>query len=139
MIRSTGSSEEIKIRAHHLFCMQGFQGYGYSPEFERNMAEIIDHLDKHPYFTLKVVAGADAICQSCPHLEDGNCTKPSSSAMRSMDLKVIKMLGIEEGTKKSAQEILKKVDKTLNHEDLLDICGGCSWKDKCLFFKSKSY
>jgi hypothetical protein len=28
-------SDPIVIRAHHLLCMQGFQGYGYTPDFEQ--------------------------------------------------------------------------------------------------------
>lgn len=134
MIQSTGSFDVIEIRAHHLLCMQGFQGYGYSQEFERNMADIINYLEKHPFFTLKVVAGVDAICQSCPHLKDGNCGKPDSSAIGNMDLKVLEKLGIEEGETKTAKEILNEVKETLNYKDLQEICGGCSWKDKCLFF-----
>ena len=34
----------LSIRAHHFLCMQGFQGYGYSEDFIRNMAGIIEYI-----------------------------------------------------------------------------------------------
>ncbi|PIU52192.1 DUF1284 domain-containing protein, partial [Candidatus Desantisbacteria bacterium CG07_land_8_20_14_0_80_39_15] len=30
----------MKIRAHHLLCVLGFQGLGYSPEFIKKMTQV---------------------------------------------------------------------------------------------------
>lgn len=131
-IQSIGCSS-LKIRAHHLFCMRGFQGYGYSREFEYNMEEVIQYLDLHPQSRLEVVASVDVICRCCPHLKDEVCDKSSPSNIQDMDLKVLKKLDITEGTVESVQELFKRV-KNLKLNDLRDICGDCSWIDKCLFF-----
>lgn len=134
-IQSIGCSN-LKIRAHHLFCMRGFQGYGYSREFECNMEEVIQYLDLHPQSQLKVVASADVICRCCPYLEDEGCKKSSPSNVQNMDLEALKKLDVQEGTVKTVQELFKMVED-LKLDDLHDICGDCSWIDKCLFFQSK--
>ena len=121
----------MEIRAHHLLCMQGYQGYGYSPDFKRNMEEIIEYLDANPHSRLKVVADADVICLKCPKLEGGHCNKYSSLAIVDMDLKVLEKLDLAEGAIEPAQKLLAEI-KTWNIYDLHDICRECSWKDKCL-------
>ena len=39
-VKNGVGSEPIRIRAHHLLCMQGFQGYGYNKTFTENMTHI---------------------------------------------------------------------------------------------------
>lgn len=136
VIQSTGSSDVLKIRAHHLLCMQGFQGYGYSRDFEGNLQKIIKYLDSNPHCRLKVVADADMICLKCPHLEDNHCNRSPSSIV-DMDLKVLKKLDIEEGATKTAQKLFREINEILDPDDFHDICGECSWKDKCLLYQSK--
>jgi hypothetical protein len=41
----------LKVRAHHLLCMQGFQGSGYSPEFVENFIKILDQVHENFYET----------------------------------------------------------------------------------------
>ncbi|HOI72314.1 MAG TPA: DUF1284 domain-containing protein [Methanobacterium sp.] len=129
-------SNIIKIRAHHLLCMQGYQGYGYNQDFEHNMEKIIEYLDSNPNFPLEVVADADIICQKCPHLENGQCNRSSSTAIVEKDLKVLEKLGLAACEKKPAQKVLSEVE-SLSCNDLHDICGECSWKVKCLLYISK--
>lgn len=134
---STESSDILKIRAHHLLCIQGFQGYGYSRDFERNMERIVNFLTSNPNSPLELMVGADIICQKCPHLENGHCNRSSSSTIRDMDLKVLKKLGLKEGAREPAQKLLGEV-KAWDRHDLQGICWECSWKDKCLLYLSKS-
>mgnify|MGYP000951224147 CR=1 FL=1 len=136
VIPGTGSSDVIKIRAHHLLCMQGFQGYGYSQGFQRNLEEIINYLESNPYSSLKLVADTDVICLKCPHLEDGHCDRYSYPAIRDMDLKVLEKLDLEVGVIEPVQKLLSQV-KAWNIHDLREVCGECSWKDKCLLYLSK--
>jgi hypothetical protein len=49
-------SDPIWIRAHHLLCVQGFQGYGYSPDFEQHMGSVVTFLNLNPSFKLQIVA-----------------------------------------------------------------------------------
>ena len=135
MIQNPGSSNIINIRAHHLLCMQGFQGYGYNQEFKCNLEKLIKYLDSHPHCRLKVVADADVICEKCPHLKDGYCNKSlPSDSIQDMDLKVLKKLGISEGKIETSHNLFHQVNLTLNQDD---ICGDCSWQNKCLWYQSK--
>jgi hypothetical protein len=136
--QGTGYSEAIKIRAHHLLCIQGYQGYGYSRKFMINMEKVIEFLNNHPYSCLKVVAEADVICESCPHLEGGCCNRYlHSNSIQSMDIQVLKKLGIADGHFGQVKNLFSQVKEALNKiEDVEDICGGCSWKDKCSWYLS---
>lgn len=132
-------SDKIRIRAHHLLCMQGYQGYGYSSDFEKNMGYIIVYLESRPQHLLKVVKEADAICQYCPHLKDGQCNKSvhSGPLMEEMDLLVMERLDIESGEEIRAQNIFSRVNEVFKtQKDLEGICGDCYWRDKCLWLLS---
>lgn len=135
MIQNPGSSNIINIRAHHLLCMQGFQGYGYNQEFRHNLNKLIKYLNSHPHGLLKVVADADVICEKCPHLKDGYCNKSlCPDSIHAMDLTVLKKLGVSEGKIETAQNLFHHVNSALN---LDDICTDCSWQGKCLWYQSK--
>ena len=82
----------MKIRAHHLLCMQGFQGYGYSEEFSQNMSKIIQKLKSHPEQKIEITADLDIICKSCPQKKNKICKNVISNWMiKRVDKKVIKI------------------------------------------------
>ena len=130
----------MKIRGHHLLCMQGFQGYGYGEDFSRNMAEIIEILQNFPEREIKIVAGTDSICTCCPYNLNGKCqeSQGSNDNIISMDLKVLKKLGIAPGSVFKAGEIFKIANNKLKtYIDVKYICGDCKWSEKCLFYLKK--
>lgn len=130
----------MKIRAHHLLCMQGFQGYGYSEDFSKNMAEIIEILQNFPKHKIEIIAGTDVICAFCPYDINGSCQEnhESNNRIMSMDVKVLKKLGISSGSIFEAEEIFNITNKKLKtHLDVEDICGNCRWSKKCLWYLKK--
>ncbi|WP_424356150.1 DUF1284 domain-containing protein [Methanobacterium sp. MBAC-LM] len=146
----------MKIRAHHLLCMQGFQGYGYSEDFSKNMAEIIEILQNFPEHEIEIVAETDSICTCCPYNINGKCQEsqgsleykvfggPKSKILTannriiSMDLKVLKKLDISPGSIFEAGEIFKITNEKLKtYFDVKDICGDCRWSEKCLWYLKK--
>lgn len=135
VIQNPGSSNIVPIRAHHLLCMQGFQGYGYNDEFRYNLEKLVKYLDSHPHCQIKVVADADVICEKCPNLKEEHCNKPlSSGSIQDMDITVLNKLKIPEGKIETAQNLFYQVNMALN---LDDVCGDCSWQSKCLWYQSK--
>ncbi|HHT19402.1 MAG: DUF1284 domain-containing protein [Euryarchaeota archaeon] len=133
-------SKPLRIRAHHLLCIQGFQGFGYSKEFTDNMAKITEQILKNPFSFIKIVNGADLICECCPHNNKGICNAESSSpnSVMFLDSLVLQNLKIEEGSIVSASQI-SLITKNLDGQTVNEICGNCSWRSKCLFFQEKRF
>ncbi len=96
----------MKIRAHHILCMQGFQGYGYSALFSKNMSEIIIELKDNPDKDIKIITECDEICKCCPHKKHDICKNFISNFMiKILDKKVLKKLKIESGSSIKAKDI----------------------------------
>lgn len=132
-------SNPIRIRAHHLLCIQGYQGHGYNKEFEKNMDKIVKQLESFPEQELEIIAECDDICFRCPHNVDELCRADTNPHMRvnDMDMFVLEKLDLKEETIDSAQNLFNLVNEKLDNFDVQQICGSCSWKLKCLWFKEK--
>ncbi|MGB8450782.1 MAG: DUF1284 domain-containing protein [Anaerocolumna sp.] len=129
----------IKIRAHHLLCMQGYQGYGYSKVFENNLHEIIKCIKSNPGLLIEVIAENDLICSSCPHLCKSECQmdESSNSRIHNMDMEIIKVLGLKSGDRGKASYFINLVNSKFKKRSQLNgICGNCQWKEKCLWYSS---
>ena len=129
-------SKCMKIRAHHLCCIQGFQGYGYSPAFITNMKAIISDFKASPSKSIKLVSECDAICTSCPSKRECSTQKSAHShRIKDMDLVVLDKLNIEEGTVIEANEAFRLLNSKLKTaSDIEDVCETCKWKRKCLWY-----
>lgn len=129
-------SKSIKIRAHHLCCMLGFQGYGYSPAFVTNMRKIISDIGSSPSSPIKLVSECDAICTSCPSKRECAAQKSiHSHRIKKMDLAVLEKLNIAEGTVIEAKEAFRLINSKLNTaSDIEDVCEICKWKRDCLWY-----
>jgi hypothetical protein len=130
----------MKIRAHHLLCIQGFQGHGYSAEFAENMSKVICSLKSNPQQEIEIVDECDVICKFCPHKkEEGRCKNIISNLMiKRIDRKVIKKLEIDYSTIISAESIISLTQEVFKtQKDVQGICRNCRWKKKCLWYLSK--
>lgn len=133
-------SYPLRIRAHHILCMQGFQGLGYSKEFTKNMTRITEKILNNPSFFIKIIIGVDSICKHCPHLSDGKCGMELDSlkVISSMDALVLKSLNMEAGSVISSEELIS-LTGTLTPKTVKKICGDCSWRKDCLYFQEKCF
>ena len=83
---------KIKLRGHHLLCLQGFQGYGYSKDFVLNMTRIND-LRKSNDCTVTLTNDPDDICSSCPNLKNDLCeNEKHDEIIAKMDDEVLSQL-----------------------------------------------
>jgi len=130
----------IRLRGHHLLCLQGFQGYGYDKSFIRNLRNILHRFDTEPDLQIEVITECDDICIKCPHQKDGVCIKEQDSAdkIRDMDERVLRKAGIDMGDKGTADELIGRVNERLKEiNDIQPICGDCEWKKDCLWYLSR--
>jgi uncharacterized protein len=128
--------DTIRIRAHHLLCIQGFQGKGYSAEFVENMRQKIDFLKNNPSKRVQITDEWDEICASCPHLEKNICSESdgAENRIKNMDLMTMNVLGLECGQEYFFDNIQDKIIKNISLDNLKKICGPCSWNNTCLLY-----
>ncbi|MDI6644316.1 MAG: DUF1284 domain-containing protein [Methanobacteriaceae archaeon] len=141
MLKKTGTgdfSNPIKIRAHHLLCIQGFQGYGYSREFEENMWQIIDNLNATDLSYVKITSECDDICYKCPHNQDNTCNESSLSKSHVVDMDriVLEKIRVDEGFIGKSSVIFEKVNSIFNNiKNLQEVCSKCFWHSKCIYYQ----
>jgi uncharacterized protein len=131
-------SDTIRIRAHHLLCIQGFQGYGYTPEFVSHMKRLISFLKSDLKYKLQIVVGSDELCSHCPHDVDGQCIKGYVDEINKVDRLVVEKANLDLKHIYTVFEAFNTVNKKLNYDQILEICLKCSWKEKCLFYIKKT-
>ncbi len=128
----------FKIRAHHLLCMQGFQGLGYSPEFVQNFEKILDEVHDSFYETeFEVTDSIDSFCEPCPHHKNGLCQKDAASQerMQKMDRVVMQKLEIKNGARRTSESLFALANARLSSTaEVKDVCGQCEWRGKCLWY-----
>lgn len=137
-------SDTLRIRAHHLLCIQGFQGKGYSADFINNMSQIIYFLNDGPNNIskkIKVINHSDDICNHCPHLEKTHletniCSQfpESEKRINEMDNQTMELLKLEYGQKYNYNDISRKINNINSFFQIKSICGHCSWNKDCLFY-----
>ena len=132
---------ELILRAHHIFCIQGFRGKGYNEEFVSNMTNIVRHLNKEDNIMIKVVNTPDYICLSCPNnigqdemikfevnnTYDNKGFCENERYIKNLDNQVLETLSIDEGSIYSYDDLLLKIKQYLTEEKFENICGNCKW------------
>jgi hypothetical protein len=130
-------TDKMHIRAHHLLCLLGFHGLGYSPEFVKKMAQMKRRLKTSPGVPVKILNSCDEICLICPHRKNGRCQKGEYSYKRvkEADEKVLSALEIKNGGVISAGKLLRLIEKNIgSFPKLVKICGMCGWRETCIYY-----
>jgi hypothetical protein len=131
MIRARPSGKKgIPLRAHHLLCLLGFQGIGYTADFIRNFHKVKRMVEQNPDLEIEVVDSCDVVCIQCPNSHDLDCYKGGLSdnrTVKEMDRRLIEKLEIKAGDHFKARELFALVREKIKPEDLRDICRGCEW------------
>jgi uncharacterized protein len=119
-----------RLRGHHLLCVHGFRGMGYSPEFIEKMREVVEDIrDDSKQFKIQTVIDLDETCAVCPHKGDGFCNADpnSDTHVKGMDARVLSHLGLQHQGEYDKAYLVRLVAEKVNPEDLDWICEGCSW------------
>jgi len=120
----------MKLRAHHLLCLFGFRGLGYSKDFVKNFAKVLKQIKDKPQLLLEIIDRPDCICARCPHQKNNGCQKNglnSERQVRDRDNLIIKRLGIRKGYRAYAGDIFNFISRNIFPQDLTEICIGCEW------------
>lgn len=119
----------LKIRPHHILCMQFFIGKGYSSGFTANMAIIRDKL-KADNPLIQLISGTDIICEKCPNTNNGIC-KTQEKVLR-YDAAVANICDLEIGQISRWSELEKTVTENLIKKNrLCEVCNDCCWYEIC--------
>jgi hypothetical protein len=114
----------LKIRPHHLMCMQMYTGHGYDCKFVLHMNEVVSKLDE-----IIIQEGCDEICTHCPH-KKGQCV--SYEKVKRLDESVLSCCDLHYGEHVRWNEVAKKVRETIFETPMFEkICGDCGWYDLC--------
>ena len=129
----------MRIRPHHLLCLQTWAGRGYSEAFTENMNRIAAKLREHPEEPVTLAAGADDICAGCPNLlADGRCR--SEEKVHSYDAAVRFLLenaatdqpvNRNDLPPRPYRELDLQVRASFGISPVPGICGDCEWYDLC--------
>lgn len=115
----------INIRPHHLLCIHGFQGKGYSDGFIKSMTHIVNEIKNNKDIKLNITYNTDDICSNCPNkIEDNLCI--GQEKIVSIDQGVIEALRLEERVYSYA-EVVEKINNELTIAKFQEICSTCEW------------
>jgi uncharacterized protein len=120
----------LTLRGHHLLCVHGFQGMGYSPDFVIKMRGIVEQIrDDQLDFMIQVVADLDDTCGACPHKGKTTCeaSEGSNEHVLTLDRNVIHQLGLVDGATYQKSFLVQLTAEKVKPDDLDHLCNGCSW------------
>ena len=129
---------KLILRGHHLLCLQGFQGYGYSEDFTKNMTRI-NLARKSDNTSICLTDSPDDICKSCPNLKNNICENElQNNKIVKMDNEVLKK--IDKVQEYNSKDLFDEISQIFNtKESVTKICFNCMWHEKCLFYQNLSH
>lgn len=140
--------KKLTIRPHHLLCMQGYQGKGYSEDFVSNMDKVVNFLRSEPNAEVKLLTDCDDICSACPNCKkiNGKYECVSEKSHFTNELKIIRereildFLNLKDGGFYKVSEVFDLVNRKINTKSCADrlYCKDCVWQSVCLWYTSLS-
>ena len=115
----------MKLRPHHLMCIQSYVGKGYDEDFVKVMDKITYELRNNKEYLINIVFSTDDICLACPNMLDINLCK-TNEKVNNIDSKVIKYFNLEE-KEYIYKDIVNYIKNNITLEIMDDICKECEW------------
>jgi uncharacterized protein len=116
----------MKLRGHHLLCLYGFKGLGYSREFIDNLERILKILRSNSKELITLTDETDEICRACPYRKDNQCLNKKIKP-EDFDRKVLSKIGLNPGTHLEAERAFKLIKVNIKRNDFLKWCSKCQW------------
>ena len=114
-----------KLRGHHLFCLLGYRGMGYSQKYVENMTRMHQTLRDNPRTWIQLVKGPDHLCEKYPNSGEYHCEHDD---IYEMDAVILDKLGLNIGQILYWQVIESNIQKYALPSDIQTVCETCSWR-----------
>ncbi|MEH7222764.1 DUF1284 domain-containing protein [Bacillus sp. JJ1566] len=114
-----------KLRGHHLFCLLGYRGMGYSQEYVENMTIVHQTLRKNPMTLVQIINGPDHLCEKYPNNGKYHCQNIS---IYDRDAMILEKMGLRVGQILRWKDIESRVQKHVIPSDIQTVCESCSWR-----------
>ncbi|WP_312094396.1 DUF1284 domain-containing protein [Niallia sp.] len=114
-----------KLRGHHLLCLLGYRGMGYSAEYIENMTHLHHILRTKPDTIIHLVDGPDHLCKKYPNSGKYHC---QDIHIYKRDELILEKLALHEGQKVQWKEIEESIRNYVNPSDISYMCETCSWR-----------
>lgn len=115
----------IQLRGHHLLCLLGFRGMGYSEAYAANMTRVYNRLREEPQTEVAIIAGPDELCACFPADAEPHC---ENASVTSLDRSVLAKLGLRSGDTLPWIEVIALVRSRVQPEDINELCITCQWR-----------
>ncbi|MDR7079253.1 hypothetical protein J2Y03_004311 [Neobacillus niacini] len=114
-----------KLRGHHLFCLLGYRGMGYSEEYVKNMTRLHQTLRENPKTLIQLVNGPDQLCKKYPNTGTYHCQDMN---IFDRDAVILEKMGLTIGQILNWEDIESRIKKFVVPSDIQVICETCSWR-----------
>ena len=120
----------MKLRPHHLLCIQKYTGSGYDDAFAACMEALIRRLAACPGTAVTLAEGRDDLCAACPHMAGGRCG--SEEKVNRLDRGVLEACGFSAGETRSWSALARTAREHVLEKDPCEkVCGCCEWFELC--------
>lgn len=115
----------FKLRGHHLFCLLGYRGMGYSEEYVENMTRLHQTLRNNPETLIELVKGPDQLCEKFPNSGKYHCQEDD---IYERDAAILEKMGLKIGQIVKWEDIESCIRHFVVPGDIQRVCESCSWR-----------
>lgn len=115
----------IQLRGHHLLCLMGYRGKGYSDGFCANMTAVYETLRTKPDTRIELIEGPDDICAAFPADQPSHC---GNETVYKKDSDIAAKLGYRTGDLFRWEEACERVAASVEPDDIGVLCRDCRWQ-----------
>lgn len=115
----------IQLRGHHIFCLLGYRGMGYSAAYTKNMTMIHQTLRQSPETLIEIIQGPDQLCAKFPKDQDYHCQDQN---IYERDAHILTKLGLPIGLTIQWKDIEQRIRTNVVPDDIAHVCETCSWR-----------
>lgn len=113
-----------RLRGHHLLCLLGYRGMGYSKEYIDNMTQLHQTLRTYPETRIQLISGPDELCAKFPKDGDVHCQNRS---VFEKDAAILAKMNLQIGQVLRWKDVEMHIRSHVQASDLPTLCENCSW------------